>query len=96
MKTVLVKMQQLNTVMMQPIVREAKIAQISVKIDVWQKRGQEVLLEYQVQQVQKVCKDTQGWKDFLGQKETREILECKDQEDQKETGARWVCLDSLV
>ena len=93
---ILVKMQQMNTVMTQPIVREAKIAQISVKTDVWQKRDRGVHLEYQVHQVRKVSKDTQGWKGFLGQRETREIQECKDQEDQKETEARWVCPDSLV
>ena len=95
MKTFLVKMQ-MNTVMTQPIVREAKIAQINVKPDVWQKRALGALLEYQGRQVWKAFKDTQEWKDFLAQRETRDIQECKDQEDQKETGAKWACLDSLV
>ena len=75
MKRFLVKTQQMNTVMTQPIVREAKIAPISVKTDVWQKRDRGVHLEYQVHKVRKVSKDTQGWKGFLGQRETRENLD---------------------
>ena len=95
MKTFLVKTQ-IDTVMTQPIVREVKIAQISVKVDAWRRRALVALLEYQDHRVQRVSRDTQEWKAFQDQRETRAILECKAQEDPRETEARWGCQGSLA
>ena len=82
--------------MMQQIVKEtAKIVAMNAQTDVLLKRDPEVLLVYLVHLVQKVFKATLEWRDFLVPKETKEILECKVQEDQKETEGKWVCLDFL-
>ena len=81
---------------MQLIVREAKIAAMSVVQDVLLRKDQEDLQVCLVHLDLRVYKVTLVWKVYLVLKVTKEILVSKDQEAQKETEVKWECLGFLV